>query len=69
MRGIGIQSKAWYLVKLVSARKKDTADIQALCALLGINTRKKAQKVVDKYVSQDIQENHRVAMKLAILFG
>jgi hypothetical protein len=29
----------------------------------------KAQKVVDKYVSQDIQENHRVAMKLAILFG
>ena len=64
-----MQSKAWYLVKLVSARKKDTTDIQALCALLGINTRKKAQKVVDKYVSQDIQENHRVAMKLAILFG
>jgi hypothetical protein len=54
--------------KLVSARKKDTADIQALCALLGIDTRKKAQKVVDKYISQDIQENHRVTMKLAILF-
>lgn len=54
--------------KLIAAREKDTADIRALCAQLRVDTRKKAQKIVDKYISKEIQENNRLAVKLAILF-
>jgi len=42
--------------------------IQVLCAQLGIDTRKKAQKVLDKYISQEIQENNHAADKLDIFF-
>ena len=55
--------------KLIAAREKDKADIQLLCKQLRVNTRKKAQKVVDKYINQWTQENGRVAAKLDRLFG
>ena len=54
--------------KLLAAREKDMADIRALCAHLGVDTRKKAQKIVNKHIRQEIQDNHRVAITLAILF-
>ena len=54
--------------KLIAAREKDMADISALCSQLRVDTRKKAQKIVDKYISKEIQENNRLAVKLAILF-
>jgi hypothetical protein len=55
--------------KLVAARRKDRDDISSLCAQLRVHTRKKAQKVIDKYISRDIQENNHVAEKLERLFG
>ncbi len=55
--------------KLIAAREKDEGDIKALCLQLGIATRRKAQKVLDKYISQEIQENHHAAEKLDIFFG
>ena len=55
--------------KLIAAREKDIPDIQVLCAQLGIDTRKKAQKVLDKYISQEIQENNHAADKLDIFFS
>jgi hypothetical protein len=54
--------------KLIAAREKDIPDIQVLCAQLGIDTRKKAQKVLDKYISPEIQENNHAADKLDIFF-
>ena len=54
--------------KLIAAREKDIPDIQALCAQLGIDTRKKAQKVLDKYISLEIQENNHATDKLDIFF-
>ncbi len=55
--------------KLVAGRGKDRDDITSLCAQLRITTHKRAQKIVDKYISRDIQENNRVAEKLDILFS
>lgn len=54
--------------KLIAAREKDEEDIQALCFQLGIDTRKKAQTVLDKYISREIQENHHAAEKLDMFF-
>lgn len=55
--------------KLIAAREKDEDDIKALCLQLGIGTREKAQKVLDKYISREIQENNHAAEKLDIFFG
>ncbi len=54
--------------KLVAGRKKDQDDIEALCAQLGVTTRRKAQKILDKYISREIQENNHVAAKLDAFF-
>lgn len=54
--------------KLVAGRRKDQDDIEVLCSQLGIDTRKKAQSILNKYISQEIQDNHRVAAKLDMFF-
>ena len=54
--------------KLVAAREKDIPDVQVLCSELVIDTRKKAQKVLDKYISREIQANNRADEKLDIFF-
>jgi hypothetical protein len=56
-------------LKLTAAREKDQDDIEALCRLLGIDTRKKAQRVLDKYIKQEIQADNHVASKLDAFFA
>src|SRR5579859_588212 len=41
--------------KFAAGRGKDMADIEALCAQLHIYTREEAQKIVDKYISREVQ--------------
>jgi hypothetical protein len=55
--------------KLIASRKKDIGDIEILLHQLKINTRKKAQKVLDKYISRELQENERVDVKLDRFFS
>src|SRR5438046_450453 len=55
--------------KLAASREKDMGDIAALCVQLRVKTRKKAQKIIDRYISRDVQTDKRVAEKLDILFG
>jgi|SRR5579859_6230192 len=55
--------------KLVAGRKKDRADIEFLCAQLRINTRKKAQKVLDKYIGRYYQDTGHAAETLDAIFG
>lgn len=55
--------------KLLAGREKDSDDIDVLCHQLGINTRKKAQKVLDTYIKKDIQDNGNVAATLDDFFG
>src|SRR5260221_6702059 len=55
-------------LKLVAAREKDKADIELLCSQLRVNTRKKAQRIIDKYINQWTQENSGVAAKLDMIF-
>lgn len=50
--------------KFVASRRKDMADIDALCAQLRVKTRDEAQKIIDKYISQDLQRMSHVAEKL-----
>ncbi|HLZ55645.1 MAG TPA: hypothetical protein VKR06_01755 [Ktedonosporobacter sp.] len=50
--------------KLAAGRGKDMADIEALCTQLRVNTREKAQKIVDKYISREVQRLGRIAEKL-----
>ncbi len=54
--------------KLIAGRFKDEDDIRSLCKHLGVNTRKKAQKILDRYISKEVQENNRVASKLDAFF-
>jgi hypothetical protein len=56
-------------LKLTAAREKDQNDIESLFSALGIDTRKKAQKVIDKYIKQEIQEENHVASKLDAFFA
>jgi hypothetical protein len=55
--------------KLLAGREKDRDDIDALCHMLGINTHKKAQKILDSYIRKDIQDNSDVAATLEDFFG
>ncbi len=50
--------------KLAAGRGKDEADIYALCAQLKVNTRGKAQKLIDRYINRDLQRISHVAEKL-----
>lgn len=54
--------------KLLAARNKDIGDIEVLLSQLKIDTRKKAQRILDKYIAQDIQENNHVDAKLDLFF-
>ena len=54
--------------KLAASRPKDMGDIVALCQQLRVDTRKKAQKIVDKYISREAQEDERIVEKLSRLF-
>ena len=56
-------------LKLTSGRKKDLSDIEALCRELGVHTRRKAQRILNKYIKKEIQNNNRVASKLDTLFA
>jgi hypothetical protein len=55
--------------KLVASRRKDMGDIAVLCAQLRINSRDKAQQIVDKYISREIQRISHVPEKLDRYFG
>ncbi len=55
--------------KFVASRRKDRVDIEALCAQLRVNTREKAQKIIDKYISRELQEMSHVSAKLDRYFG
>lgn len=55
--------------KFAASRRKDRDDIDLLCKQLGVNTRKKAQKLVDKYISRELQGISHVAEKLERYFG
>ncbi|HEX4204260.1 MAG TPA: hypothetical protein VHZ51_08710 [Ktedonobacteraceae bacterium] len=55
--------------KLLADREKDQGDIAVLCAQLHITTRKKAQKLLDKYIRRDIQEDYHMSRKLQGLFA
>ncbi len=50
--------------KLVAARNKDIDDVEALLSQLEVDTRKKAQGILDKYIDWDIQQNNHVDAKL-----
>lgn len=51
--------------KLVAGREKDLRDIEALKGELKITTRKKAQRIVDKYiVNRDIQQHSNLRRML-----
>ncbi|HEX4208507.1 MAG TPA: hypothetical protein VHZ51_30730 [Ktedonobacteraceae bacterium] len=54
--------------KLLAGRKKDRGDIAVLCTQLHVTTRKKAQKLLDKYIGRDTQEDYRVVEKLKTFF-
>jgi hypothetical protein len=55
--------------KLTASRRKDRADIDALCKQLKVNTREKAQKLIEKYINQDLQKVSHVAEKLDRYFS
>ncbi|HZO75313.1 MAG TPA: hypothetical protein VFB60_24115 [Ktedonobacteraceae bacterium] len=55
--------------KFVASRRKDRADIDALCKQLRVNTRDKAQKIIDRYISRDLQHMSHIAEKLDRYFG
>lgn len=54
--------------KILAARNKDKGDIEVLLSQLKIDTRKKAQRILDKYIHPDIQSNHHVDAKLDLFF-
>lgn len=55
--------------KLLAGREKDRDDVDALCHQLGINTRKKAQEILDIHIRKDIQDNSNVTAILDDFFG
>jgi hypothetical protein len=55
--------------KLLAARNKDRGDIETLLSQLKIDTRQKAQSILDQYIDQDIQQNNRIDTKLDLFFG
>jgi hypothetical protein len=55
--------------KLLPARDKDRDDIQVLLPQLEVDTREKAQRILDKYIDRDIQQNNHVDTKLDLFFG
>lgn len=55
--------------KLMAGRPKDRRDIEVLCAQLGIDDRDKAQKLVDKYIGQWVQEPYDIDAKLGNIFS
>src|SRR5436305_2697395 len=64
-----IPPKDFILVhKLLTARNKDKYDIEILLSQLKIDTRKKAQRFLDKYIDRDIQQNIHVDAKLDLFF-
>jgi hypothetical protein len=54
--------------KIAAGRKKDGDDIAILSAQLKVKKRKDAQRILDTYISEEIQANNRVATKLALFF-
>jgi hypothetical protein len=50
--------------KFAANRRKDQNDIKTLCKQLRVNTREKAQKIVNKYIKHEFQEIEHVAEKL-----
>ncbi len=55
--------------KLLAGREKDARDIRMLFDILGIRTRKQAQKIVDKYIKdKGFQDFHNLQGKLDDLF-
>ncbi len=57
------------VLKLLANRKKDRADIKALCKALGINTREQAQNLVNAYIpDQKTQTEFLIPTTLTILF-
>jgi hypothetical protein len=54
--------------KFVAGRPKDMDDIHALCCLLRVTDRGEAQKILDKYISQEIQSHYHVETTLRRLF-
>ncbi len=55
--------------KLVAGRSKDFDDIGALLETLRIRSRKQAQRVLDRYIDQGIQESHNVQSTLERFFS
>ncbi|EFH85361.1 hypothetical protein [Ktedonobacter racemifer] len=54
-----LPSKACVLaLKIMSYRRKDLADVEALCAQLGIKTREEAQAILDQFVPQEWQKEY-----------
>src|SRR5579884_4023189 len=54
--------------KIVAGRPKDMEDIHTLCRLLRVTNREKAQKTLDKYITQEIQSYYHVETTLRRLF-
>ena len=54
--------------KIIAGRAKDRGDIAILSAQLQVKKRTDAQKILDTYISEEIQANNRVATKLALFF-
>ena len=56
-------------LKLLAGRDKDEEDILALCEALDIHTREQAQSLVDRYATQQWQQECSLHLTLNDLFG
>ena len=54
--------------KIIDSRDKDVDDVKALLSQLKVNTRKKAQRILDKYIGRCIQQSNHVDDKLDLFF-
>ncbi|HUY79183.1 MAG TPA: hypothetical protein VMV29_20615, partial [Ktedonobacterales bacterium] len=56
-------------LKILAGRRRDRADIRALCQQLGVSTRADAQRIIDTYITdQQIMGLNHVDSTLARLF-
>ena len=56
-------------LKLMAAREKDEGDIELLRKQLRIDTRRKAQNLIDKYINEFVQHAYHAAQKLDRIFS
>lgn len=57
-----------FTLKIISNREKDQDDIALLMKILRIQTRSDAQRIINRYLDEDTQEEQEVQLQLDEIF-